>query len=159
MSKFNTLALSAMILAATPVGAKPTSEFLNDAVQGDRSESTLGSLIQSRGQSRQVRAYGATLHQDHTAAHAQAVSLAKRMHVHVSDSMMPEARDELAKLRRMNGKAFDREVRRYMIEDHTKDIAEFRSQERHGDHQTATLARQTLPLLRKHLVLAEALPK
>ena len=73
--------------------------------------------------------------------------------------MMPEARAELAKLQHLSGKAFDREVRRYMIEDHTKDIAEFRSQERDGDHQTAALARQTLPVLRKHLAMAEALPR
>jgi putative membrane protein len=147
-----------MAVAAAPAAAKPASEFMNDAVQGDRSESTLGRLIQSRGQSRQVRAYGATLLKDHTAAHAQAVSLARRMHVRVNDTMMPEARTELAKLRHMNGRAFDREVRRYMIEDHTKDIAEFRSQARHGDRQTAALARQTLPVLRKHLAMAEVLP-
>lgn len=159
MIKFNALALAAVVLVPAPAAAKPASEFLNDAVQGDRSESTLGTLIHSRGHSPQLRAYGATLHKDHATAHGQAVSLARRMHVRVSDTMMPEARTELTKLRRMNGKAFDREVRRYMIEDHTKDIAEFRSQERHGDRQTARLARQTLPVLRKHLAMAEALPR
>jgi len=153
------LAASLIVLVVTPAAAKPGRKFMKDAVQGDRSESTLGRLIESRGHSSAVRAYGATLSSDHIRAHGQAVALAEYMHLPVSDTMMPEARAELAKLRRMNGKAFDREVRRYMIEDHTKDIAEFRSQVRHGDRQTAALARQTLPVLRKHLRMAEALPR
>jgi len=160
MIKFQTLVAASLIaLAASPAAAKPAKEFLDDAVQGDRSESTLGRLIQSRGHSPAVRSYGATLARDHTKAHGQAVALARHMRVGVSDTMMPEARDELTKLRHMNGRAFDREVRRYMVEDHTKDIAEFRSQARHGDRQTAALARQTLPVLKKHLAMAEALPK
>lgn len=153
------LAASLITLVAAPAVAKPAGEFMKDAVQGDRSESTLGRLIETRGHSSAVRAYGATLDRDHTMAHRQAVSLARRMHLQVSDTMMPEARRELSKLRHMNGRAFDREVRRYMIHDHTKDIAEFRSQVRHGDRQTAALARQILPVLRKHLRMAEALPR
>lgn len=153
------LAASLIVLAGGPAAAKPARVFMNDAVQGDRSESTLGRLIQSRGHSPAVRAYGSTLASDHSKAHVQALSLARRMGLPVFDTMMPEARKELAKLQRMNGRAFDREVRRYMIEDHIKDIAEFKSQARRGDRQTAALARQSLPVLKKHLRLAEALPR
>ena len=134
------LAASLIALVAAPAVAKPAGEFMKDAVQGDRSESTLGRLIETRGHSSAVRAYGATLDRDHTMAHRQAVSLARRMHLRVSDTMTPEARRELSKLQHMNGRAFDREVRRYMIHDHTKDIAEFRSQVRQ-----ATARRPLLP--------------
>jgi putative membrane protein len=155
----NVLAACLIVLVSAPAAAKPAKKFMNDAVQGDRSESTLGRLIQSRGHSSAVRAYGSVLANDHTRAHLQAMTLARHMHLRVIDTMMPEARTELTKLRRLNGRAFDREVRRYMIQDHTKDIAEFRSQARHGDGQTAALARQTLPVLEKHLRMAEALPR
>jgi len=87
------------------------------------------------------------------------MNLAQRMQISVSDTMMPEAQVELRKLRRMSGGAFDREVRRYMIYDHRKDVSEFAVQMRHGDRQTASLARQTLPVLRKHLKMAEALAR
>jgi putative membrane protein len=153
------LAASLIVLVASPAAAKPAREFMNDAVQGDRSEATLGRLIHSRGHSPAVRAYGSILARDHSRAHMQALSLARRMRLSITDTMMPEARRELTKLQRMKGRAFDREVRRYMIDDHTKDIAEFRSQARHGDRQTAELARQTLPVLEKHLRMAEALPR
>lgn len=159
MMKMGTLALTFIVMAAAPVSAKPAAKFLKDAVQGDCSEMTLGRVIRMQGASPQVRAYGATLEIDHTAAHRQASSLARRMHVRVSDTMMPEARAELPKLNRLKGKAFDREARRYMIEDHHNDISEFKEQAARGDRQTAALAEQTLPVLEKHLSMAEALPR
>ena len=70
---------------------------------------------------------------------------------------MAEARSEMRKLERMRGRAFDMEVRRYMINDHEKDIATFQSQVRTGDRRTAALARAQLPTLRKHLHLAESI--
>jgi predicted outer membrane protein len=71
--------------------------------------------------------------------------------------MMPEARSEMRKLERLRGGAFDREVRRYMINDHHKDIATFQTQVRSGDRRTAALARAQLPTLEKHLRLAESI--
>jgi putative membrane protein len=79
------------------------------------------------------------------------------MGVSVPSSMMPEARSEQRKLERLRGRAFDREVRRYMINDHEKDIAKFEAQARSGDRRTAALAREQLPVLRKHLRIAESL--
>jgi putative membrane protein len=71
--------------------------------------------------------------------------------------MMPEARAEQRKLEHLRGRAFDREVRRYMIHDHREDIAKFEAQARNGDRRTARLAREQLPTLRKHLRIAESL--
>lgn len=80
------------------------------------------------------------------------------MNVSVPTSMMPEARSEYSKLQHLRGHAFDREVKRYMINDHRKDIGDFAEQARHGDRRTAALARAQLPTLRKHLRMAESLP-
>lgn len=146
-------------VTASPAIAKSNSKFLNDAVQGDTSEATLGRLIRAQGSSSAVRSYGATLTKDHTRAHAEAAALAKKMHVHVKDKMTPEAREERSKLHKLHGSAFDREVRRYMVEDHQKDLAEFREEAKAGDKRTAGLAARTIPVLRKHLALAEALPR
>ena len=80
------------------------------------------------------------------------------MGVAVPTSMKPEARAEYSRLQHLRGVAFDREVRRYMIEDHRKDVFEFLDQTHHGDTRTASLASKQLPTLRKHLRLAESLP-
>jgi putative membrane protein len=147
----------AALLVSTSASAAPASKFLSDAIKGDNSETTLGRLIASRGHSASVRSFGRTLERDHSAARVQAVSLARRMDVPVPTAMMPEARAEMRKLEGLRGRAFDREVRRYMIHDHQKDISEFQDQARHGDRRTATLAREQLPVLRKHLSIAGSL--
>lgn len=148
---------AAALLAAAPAIAAPPAKFLKDAIQGDYSESTLGRLIASKGASAQVRSFGATLARDHGAALPQAQRVAAREHLQIRPTMAPEARDELYRLKRLNGAAFDREVARYMVNDHQKDIAEFKEQARTGDRATSALAAATLPTLRKHLSMAEAI--
>ena len=117
-----------------------------------------GSAIAQAAHSTAVRRFGNTLVADHSKARLEASSLAKRMGVPVPSGMMPEAQAERSKLQRLHGQAFDREVRRYMIQDHRKDISEFTDEARHGDRRTAALAAAQLPVLKKHLRLAEELP-
>jgi putative membrane protein len=85
------------------------------------------------------------------------VAVARELGVRPPTGIMPEARAEQRKLERLHGRAFDREVRRYMVHDHQEDIAKFEAQARHGDRRTARLAREQLPTLRKHLRIAESL--
>jgi putative membrane protein len=147
---------SALVIS-TSSAAAPASKFLSDAIKGDNSEAMLGRLIASRGHDASVRNFGRTLERDHSAARVQAAALARGMGVAVPSAMMPEARSEMRKLERLRGRAFDLEVRRYMIDDHQKDIATFERQVRTGDRHTAALARAQLPALRKHLRLAESI--
>jgi putative membrane protein len=141
----------AALLLPTAVAAKPTREFMKDAVQGDYSEATLGRLIASRGATGQVRSFGAMLARDHSNGLAQAQRLSARLGLRIPVRMMPDAREELFRLRHLHGRAFDLEVRRYMINDHRKDIADFRAQVRSGDRATAGFAAATIPVLRRHL--------
>ena len=149
-------AISLLAIPATAFAA-PASKFLGDAIKGDNSEMTLGALAARRGGSSEVRAFGRMLQMDHAKAKTSAVAAARRERVAVPSGMMPEARDEYAKLQNMSGRTFDREFARYMVEDHQKDIAEFSKQARSGDRVTASLARQTLPHLRKHLATAQVI--
>ena len=82
--------------------------------------------------------------------------VAGRFGVPDTHAVMPEARAEAAKLRRLDGHAFDREFVRYMQHDHRDDIAEFRRQARRGG-PVGRLAAQTLPDLQKHLDMAHGL--
>jgi putative membrane protein len=154
---FRKLLFTAALFVSSAAAAAPASKFLHDAIQGDNSETRLGELIAARGSTPAVRSFGRTLVSDHSTARAQAATVARRMGVPVPTSMMPEARAERARLVRLHGRAFDREVRRYMIKDHREDIAKFEAQTRNGDRETARLARMQLPVLRKHLRIAESL--
>jgi putative membrane protein len=147
---------AALVVSSAALGA-PAAKFLSEAAQGDNSEIQLGQLISERGSSASVRDFGKTLVSDHTQALAQVTSVAHEINVRIPKSIMPQARAERAKLEHLRGAAFDREVKRYMIHDHEKDISKFEMQARSSDRRTAKLAQQQLPTLKKHLHIAESL--
>jgi putative membrane protein len=130
--------------------------FLTDAMQGDNSEMMLGQMAAERGASPAMRDYGRTLHEDHAKARTDAVRVARAMGVPEASEPMPEAAQERRKLERLHGRAFDREFARYMVNDHRKDIAEFREASRLRG-PAGELAQRTLPALQKHLAMAERL--
>lgn len=132
--------------------------FLGEAMKGDNSEVNLGSLAARRGSSGQVRDFGHMLVTDHGKAKVEVGALARQMRVPVTDRIAPEAAAERAKLLRLHGTSFDREFARYMVEDHKKDIGKFEAEAKSRDPDAVTsLARRTLPTLRKHLAVAERL--
>lgn len=153
-----TVAAAAPVMAQGPAAGRPMDRhFLEKAIKGDNSEIQLGQMAQRQGQSEGVRNFGQMLEADHREARRQAVEVARPMGMTPPDEMMPEARREADKLKVMNGRAFDREFARYMVKDHRKDISDFETEARRGHGPTADLARQTLPVLRKHLQVAERL--
>ena len=151
------IVVAAAIVLPAPAVAAPPAVFLQKAIQGNFSEVTLGRVIQNRGASAQVRQFGAMLVRDHSNGLAQAQRIAARLHLHIPATLTPEARHEQRTLRHLSGRAFDREVRRYMIDDHRKDIAEFRSQARSGDRATAGYAAATIPVMQHHLSMARSI--
>ncbi|MFL6845419.1 MAG: DUF4142 domain-containing protein [Allosphingosinicella sp.] len=145
--------------AGGPAAAKPRgAAFLTEAMQGDNSETILGGIAARRGASADVRRFGAMLASDHRKGKSEVAALARRMGVPVTDRMAPEAIAERSKLARLSGRAFDREFARYMIEDHRKDIAKFSAEAGSRDRpQFVALARRTLPVLHRHLIVARSL--
>lgn len=136
--------------------AKPNQAFLNDAIQGNLAEISLGQLAQRNGASDGVRSFGQMLVQDHWAANDKATALAKTQDVTPPVAPKAETKKELDRLSKLNGKAFDQEFAKHMVADHKKDIAEFKAQAR-GSDDVASFAKDTLPTLQKHLQTAESL--
>jgi len=155
------LALAGAALLAGSAAAqsgKDPRDFMRDALQGDNSEVRLGALAAAQGASPEARRFGRMLQTDHARAKQQALPVARRLGLRPTPEMAPEARDELQKLRGMRGRDFDREFARYMVDDHQKDIAEFRDQSQ-GRGPTARLAAKTLPALEHHLQMAQDLQR
>jgi putative membrane protein len=149
--------LASAILIPAAAAAAPPAMFLRSAIRGNFSEVTLGRLIQNRGASPQVRQFGGMLVRDHSKGLAQAQAIAARLHLRIPAVLTPEAARELPLLRHLRGRAFDREVRRYMINDHVKDIGAFRAQVRSGDRATSGYAAATIPVMQRHLAMARSL--
>jgi putative membrane protein len=140
------------------VGAIDTA-FLTDAIKGDNGEVAIGKLAAAKGSSQGVKDFGNMLTNDHGAHKQQLAALAQQAGMAVPDEPSDEAKANLDKLSGLSGSAFDKAFIDAMVEDHQKDIAKYEAQAKSGDPQTAALANQTLPTLRKHLDTAQGLQK
>jgi putative membrane protein len=147
--------------ALAPLAARADSprEFLLHALQGDNSEIMLGRLAADRARNPAVRDYGQMLASDHEQARQEVLDVGRRFGIRFNREPAPEARDERERLMGMRGREFDREFVRYMVDDHRKDIGDFRDEAREHHGAVSALAARQLPTLRKHLETAIALDR
>lgn len=146
-------------LALTPAYADNPRQFLSNALQGDNSEIMLGRMAVERARSPAVRDFGQTLISDHQQAREDVRNLGGRFGLGRGWQISPEAREERQKLDGLQGRDFDREFIRYMIDDHRKDISDFREEANETHGAVSDLARNQLPTLRNHLRMALALER
>jgi len=155
------LAGSVMALLALSPAAQADSprQFLQNALQGANSEIMLGRMAAERARSPAVREFGQTLVSDHQQARQELRDLGRDFGLRPGWQPSDEARDERQKLDGLRGRDFDREFVRFMIDDHRKDISEFRDEanEQHG--RVSDLARNQIPTMRNHLRMAIALER
>jgi len=142
--------------ASAGSGSADDQQFISDAIQGDNSEMALGGLAMGRGSTVAVRDFGYTLVTDHRKAKIGAEDLASKYGVQVPTDIKAEAQAELQKLLGLTGTAFDQEFASYMVQDHTKDISDFKDEAKNKD-DIGTYAEKTLPTLEKHLKIAQSL--
>ncbi|HVP99715.1 MAG TPA: DUF4142 domain-containing protein [Roseiarcus sp.] len=159
MSRLTTVSLSLALIVAlgVPAFAKTEKEFLSDAIKGDNSEVALGQLAISKAGSDPMKTFGQMLVDDHSKHRNEAMSLATKLGVSPSSEMTPEARREMDRLQKLTGPEFDRAFNRLMIQDHEKDISEFKKEAASGQGSVQQFAAQSLPVLEKHLQMSRSL--
>ncbi len=153
-------AILATGLLATAVFAAPVATetpFIAKAVQGDIVETMMGELAQKQGATQGVRDYGATLAKDHGAHRKLAESLAKSMRVTPPTAPSAEQIAMYNDLKAKTGRDFDSAFVDHMIMDHNKDINDYQQQYAEGKGALPRFAIKTLPVLKKHLAMAQAL--
>ena len=142
-------------LATSAFAAKSPQDFLQDAIQGDSSEIMLGQIATQKSSNPTVQQYGQTLVADHSEAKQQANDVAKSLGLTPQDHPMAEAQDEQTKLSKLSGAAFNRDFLEGMVKDHEKVIKEFEDQAKANQGPTSDLAAKQLPVLQKHLAMAQ----
>jgi len=147
------------LLASAPAFAMSDKGFLDFAIKGDNSEIVLGNLAGHKGGSAAARSLGDTIEGDHSKARIQAVKLGDWRDIAAPTQPTPEATAEVDKLKDLNGASFDKEFARFLIEDHEKAIAKFKAESSTGEGAVARYAEMSIPVLEKHLHLAEQLAK
>jgi putative membrane protein len=160
-------AATTALLGAVPVFAQSTNGSHGGASSGDakfvehvardgKAEVDLGRLAEQKTQNPEVKALARRLVDDHTKANQQLTQIAQQEGVQLPAGAGKSKSKQSAKLKKLNGDAFDKAFVKQIVEDHQKDIKYFRKEQNSlKDAQLKSFAQQTLPVLQKHLQMAE----
>jgi putative membrane protein len=133
-------------------------KFLHRAAVGGMAEVELGQLAQQKAESDAVKQFGARMVQDHGKANDELKQLAGSKGATLPGSPDNKHEQEKQKLEKLSGAAFDRAYMKRMLDDHRKDVSQFRAEARSAkDADVKGFASKTLPTLEEHLKLAQSI--
>ena len=142
----------------SPNTALKTNEFVSKAGAGGMMEVAMGKLAQSNGGSNDVKEYGRMLERDHGEAGNRLKDIAARENLSFPSAMTDEQMQHMNPLQTMTGAAFDKVFIPMMIDDHIKDIAEFKKAATGNENEKVkNFAAATLPTLETHLSKAKSI--
>ena len=137
---------------------KEVVEFAVKASNGSLMEIALGKMAQEKSASQRVKNFGAMMVKDHGEVNDNLRNLASSVQLVLPDSVNESAKKEIDKLAKKKGVEFDQSYMKMMVEDHNKDLEEFRkAADKLSDSSFKTFAQVTLPVLSKHLDSARAI--
>lgn len=154
-------AMAAAVLAAPVALAAQThaDAFMEKAIQGNLAEIKAGQLAEQKGATEGVRQFGEVLVQDHSKANQKAMTAAASMGVTPPAEPNAKQQAEYERLASLSGRKFDKAFVKAEVKDHRKDIAEYKKQAKSTNSPASTYASASLPVLHKHLRIAETLER
>lgn len=134
------------------------SEFMNKAAIGGMAEVELGKLASTKATNADVKQFGQQMMADHTRANTELKTLAASKNITLPTEVDAKHKEDMDKLSKLSGAAFDKEYVKMMVEDHEKDVAEFEKQSNSGtDADVKSFASKTLPTLKSHLEMIKGI--
>jgi putative membrane protein len=136
------------------------AEFAREAASGGMMEVQLGKLASERASNAQVKEFGQRMQKDHSKANDQLKKLAASKGIKLPTSLEGKQKSTVDKLTKLKGQEFDREYISTMVDDHKEDLEKFEKQADKGkDADLKKFASEHVPILRKHLELAQQTEK
>ena len=133
-----------------------TMNFINKATIGGLQEVKSGDLAVKKGQSQDVKSFGARMIADHNKANAQLTALVKSKGIQIPPQASVVTPDVM--LVQASGAAFDKTYVDMMVGDHQSTVNLFQNYAVTGkDPDLKAFAQQTLPTLKDHLASIKAI--
>lgn len=132
--------------------------FVEQASQSGLAEVRLGRLAAEKASEQAIKEFGQMMVSDHSRANDKLKAIAERKGLSVATELGMEHAQAERRISALSGERFDRAYIQQMVADHKKAIDLFERQEsRGGDTELQAFAKESLPLLRTHLIRAENL--
>jgi len=142
---------------SAPMLVSPESRnFIMRAAEANLLEVELGRLPFSRGVSPDVKAFGMRLVADHSQAYDELKQITAKKGIAVPTALSPMGRMMVERMAGSSGRAFDRAFAEHMVQDHERDLSEFRRASRElPDPELRAWAAKLVPVLESHLAQAK----
>jgi putative membrane protein len=135
-------------------------DFVKEAALGGLMEVQLGKTAQDKAAKPQVKEFGRHMQTDHSKANDELKKIAAKKGINLPIALEGKPKATFDKLAKLKGDEFDREYMNAMVDDHKQDIEKFQQQADKGkDPDVKKFAQNQLPILKKHLALAEQTQK
>ena len=145
------LAAAAPILA-WGADSNPDQTFFKHAAEGGIAEVEAGELAQKKGNSQDVKDFGAMMVKDHTAAKQKLQSIAAGESIKLPTTSSAGQMASKAKLEVLTGDTFDKSYIKNQITAHEQTAALMKKEIASGtDAQAQAFAKETLPTVQAHL--------
>jgi putative membrane protein len=152
MNKLLWMAVLTLPVMALAAPKSPDESFYKEAAEGGLAEVDQGNLAQEKGQGQDVKAFGAMMVHDHSAANDKLKALASSKGIDLPNSPSVGQMATIGKLKVLSGDTFDKSYIKGMVKDHQDDIAAFEKEAKNGkDPEARHFAAATLPTLKMHL--------
>ena len=130
-------------------------EFARRADQSNLAEIRLGQLAEDNSTNPTVKAFGKRMVDDHSKANEQLEKVASADGITLPKTLDRGQQTEYTHMAQLSGPQFDRAYARLMVQDHRRDISEFKTEADSGGVQDIkNFAANTLPVVDEHLKLA-----
>lgn len=131
--------------------------FLENVARHGMAEVELGKLALDKAQDAKVKEFGKRMVDDHGKANEEVKRIAASKNVTLPTEMTREHKRALDSLSKKSGADFDRAYMDDMVDDHEKDVKDFRSMAKNAkDSDVKSFASSTLPTLEQHLQMAKS---
>ena len=135
-------------------------EFVTKAGIGGLFEVQAGNLALQKAVSPDVKSFAQRMVTDHGNANAELAHLATAKGVALPTELDGSPQAAFEHLSSLSGAEFDKAYMQHMVEDHTKDVAEFdKASTSATDADVKAFAGKTLPTLREHEAMAKNLAR
>jgi putative membrane protein len=152
MMKGTFFALMVSLPMIALAASNPDASFYKNAAEGGIAEVNAGRLAQDKGNSQQVKDFGAMMVKDHSAANEKLQALASSKSITLPTSPSVGQMASKAKLDVLSGDTFDKSYVKGQISAHRQTVALFRKEISAGqDADAKAFAAATLPTVRAHL--------
>lgn len=137
---------------------KDATDFVMKAASGGMMEVELGKVAQDKAKNQRVKDFGGMMVTDHSSANDELKGIASSKNITLPASVPADEQKHIDMLKSKSGADFDKAYTNMMVEDHKKDIAEFKkAAEKCTDPDIKNFAAKTLPVLEKHLDSIQAI--